>query len=141
VGTHAEIYNWPVNVFVAGFVGTPAMNFFRGRVEDEGLRFADFSLPFLPRLKTRLQPGQEVILGIRPEHITIGAEGPLRARVEQLEPWVTARTQIIHTRFDGGICVVRAGTEVLVWVGDFVSLRFDEERLHLFDAQTGGRLR
>ncbi len=141
VGTHGEIYNWPANVFVAGFVGTPAMNFFRGRVEDEELRFADFSLPFVPRLKSRLQPGQEVILGIRPEHIAIGAGGALRARVEEIEPWVTARAQIIRVRLDRSTCVVRAGIEVTVGVGDFVSLRFDEERLHLFDAQTGNRLR
>ena len=141
VGTQGEIYNWPVNVFVAGFVGTPAMNFFQGRVEDGGLRFADFSLPFLPRLKSRLLPDQEVILGIRPEHIAIGAEGPLRARVEEIQPWVTARAQIIRTRLDGSTCVVRAGAEVPVWVGDFVSLRFEKERLHLFDAQTGVRFR
>jgi len=151
VGTHAEIYNWPVNVFVAGFVGTPAMNFFQGRVEEGGLRFADFSLPFLPRLKRRLQPGQEVILGIRPEHIAIGAEGHLRARVEQIQPLVTERAQIVYARLPpvppkvgglgGSTCVVRAGGEVPVRVGDFVSLRFDEEWLHLFDAQTGNRLR
>ena len=141
VGTQGEIYNWPVNVFVAGFVGTPAMNFFRGRVENGGLRFADFSLPFLPRLKRMLQPGQEVILGIRPEHIAIGAEGPLPVRVEQMQPLVTKRAQIIRARLDGSTCVVRAGAEVPVWVGDFVSLRFDQERLHLFDAQTGKRLR
>jgi ABC-type sugar transport system ATPase subunit len=141
VGTHGEIYNWPVNVFVAGFVGTPAMNFFRGRVEDEGLRFADFSLPFLPRLKKRLQPGQEVTLGIRPEHIAIGGEGILRARVEKIEPLVTERAQIIHTQLNGSIFVVRVGEAVLVRPGDSVWLRFDEERVHLFDAQTGERLR
>ncbi len=140
VGTHGEIYNWPVNVFVAGFVGTPAMNFFRGRVEDGALRFADFSLPFLPRLRTRLHPGQEVILGVRPEHIAISAEGLLRARVEQIQPRVTQRVQIIRTRLDGGVCVVRAGVEVPVRPGDSVWLRFDEERLHLFDARTGSRL-
>lgn len=141
VGTQGEIYNWPVNVFVAGFVGTPAMNFFRGWVEDGGLCFADFSLPFLPRVKRRLWSGQEVILGIRPEHIAIGAEGPLRAEVEGIEPWVTKRAQIIRTRLDGSTCVVRAGEEVPVRLGDSVSLRFDEERLHLFDAQSGVRLR
>jgi multiple sugar transport system ATP-binding protein len=141
VGTHGEIYNWPVNVFVAGFVGTPAMNFFRGQVEEGGLRFADFSLPSVPRLKTRLYPGQEVILGIRPEHIAIGADGPLRAKVEEIESWVTERTQIIHVRLNGSICVVKAGAEVSVMAGDSVSLCFDEERLHLFDAQTGKRLR
>jgi multiple sugar transport system ATP-binding protein len=141
VGTQAEIYNWPANVFVAGFVGTPAMNFFRGRVEGEGLRFADFSLPFLPRLKTRLYPGQEVILGVRPEHITICTEGLLRAQVEEVEPWVTKRTQIIRIRLDGSTCIVRAGAEVPMRQGDFVTLRFDEERLHLFDAQSGVRLR
>jgi ABC-type sugar transport system ATPase subunit len=150
VGTHAELYNWPVNAFVAGFVGTPAMNFFRGRVEDEGLRFADFSLPFLPHLKARLHPGQEVILGIRPEHIAIGAEGHLRARVEQIQPLVTERAQIIYTRLPpvppkiggpgGSTCVVRAGEEVSVRIGDSVSLRFDQEWLHLFDAQSGKRL-
>ena len=140
VGTYGEIYNWPANVFVAGFVGTPTMNFFRGRVEDGGLRFPDFSLPFLPRLRTRLRPGREVILGIRPEHIAIGAEGPLRGRVEKIELLVTQRAQIIRTRLNGGTCVVRAGAEVPVWVGDFVSLRFDQERLHLFDAESGKRL-
>jgi multiple sugar transport system ATP-binding protein len=141
VGTQAEIYNWPANVFVASFVGTPAMNLFRGRVADEGLRFADFSLPFLPPLKRRLQSGQEVILGIRPEHITIGAEGPLRGKVEQIQPLVTERAQIIRARLGGSICVVRVGEEVLVRAGDFVSLRFDGERLHLFDARNGVRLR
>ena len=141
VGTYGEIYHWPVNVFVAGFVGTPAMNFFHGRVEDGGLRFADFTLPFLPRLRTRLHPGQEVILGIRPEHIAIGAEAPLRARVEQIQPLVTKRAQIVYTQLDGSTCVVRAGAEVLVSVGDFVSLRFDEERLHLFNARTEESLR
>jgi multiple sugar transport system ATP-binding protein len=141
VGTQAELYNWPVNVFVAGFVGTPSMNFFRGQVEGERLRFLGFSLPFLPRLKTRLQAGQEVVLGIRPEHIAIGAEGPLRARVEQIQPWVTARAQIIRARLEGSTCVIRVGEDALVEAGDFVSLCFDEERLHLFDAQTGERLR
>lgn len=140
VGTYGEIYNWPVNAFVAGFVGTPAMNFFRGRVEDKGLRFADFSLSFLPRLHSRLRPGQEVILGMRPEHIAIGTEGPWRARVEEIESWVTERAQIIHVRLDGGTCVIRAGVEVLVRPGDSVWLHFDEERLHLFDAQSGKRL-
>ena len=140
VGTHAELYNWPVNVFVAGFVGTPAMNFFQGWVEDGGVHFADFSLPFLPRVKRRLQLGQEVVLGIRPEHIAIAAEGHLRARVEHIEPWVTERAQIIRVRLDGSTCVIRAGEEVPARAGDFVSLLFDEERLHLFDAQTGKRL-
>ena len=150
VGTQREIYNWPGNVFVAGFVGTPTMNFFRGRVEEGGLRFADFRLPFLLRLKRRLHAGQEVILGIRPEHIAIGAEEPLRARVEQIQPLVTQRAQIIYARLPpvpsnfgglgGSTFVVRAGAEVLVSVGDSVSLRFDEERSHLFDAQTGKRL-
>ena len=140
VGTHAELYNWPVNVFVAGFVGTPAMNFFRGRVGEGVLRFADFSLPFLPRLKRGLQPSQEVILGIRPEHIAVSVEGHLRARVEQIQPLVTERAQIIYARLDESTCVVRAGEEVSVRVGDSVSLRFDEERLHLFDAQSEKRL-
>ena len=140
VGTQTEIYNWPVNIFVAGFVGTPAMNFFQGRVEEGGLHVADFSLDFVPRLKRKLQLGQEVILGIRPEHIAIGAEGPLAARVEQIEPWVTERAQVVRTRLNEGVCVVRVGAEAPVRVGDFVPLRFDEERLHLFDAETGKRL-
>jgi multiple sugar transport system ATP-binding protein len=141
VGTQSEIYNWPSNVFVAGFVGTPAMNFFHGEVEDGGLRFADFSLPFLPRLRTKLHPGQEVILGIRPEHIAIAAEGPLRASVEGIQPLVTQRAQVIHARLNGSTCLVRLGIEVPVKVGDSVSLRFDEERLHLFDGQSGERLK
>jgi ABC-type sugar transport system ATPase subunit len=140
VGTQREIYLWPANLFVAGFVGTPAMNFFRGQVQDGELRFADFSLPFVPRLRSRLELGQEVILGIRPEHIDVGSEGPPRASVERVELWVTARAQIIHARVGGTGCAIRVGEDVQVRPGDLITLRFHDERLHLFDAQSGQRL-
>ena len=138
VGTYAEIYNWPVNVFVAGFVGSPSMNFFRCVVEEGLLRHEAFSLP-LPRLRRPPRPGQKVILGVRPEHISIG-EGPLWAQVEMVQPLVSQRTQLVYARVGRSPCVAKVGADARVRAGDVVPLRFEEDRVHLFDARTEKRL-
>jgi len=71
VGTPLECYHEPANLFVAGFIGEPAMNFFEMRVEDDELVGEDFSYPLSPTTRETLGDSGEVTLGIRPEDIEV----------------------------------------------------------------------
>ena len=95
MGTPSDVYDRPANKFVAGFVGSPPMNFFPAFVEGEGELFfqmASFRLPVLPEHRAALAPyrGKEVVFGIRPEDINMGGgDGavhiPVTAKVDVLE--------------------------------------------------------
>jgi multiple sugar transport system ATP-binding protein len=95
VGAPMELYNKPVNVFVAGFIGSPAMNFMPARVEGDAVKlpFADVRLPSELHDRVRDAAGRQLIAGIRPEHFEdaklVGEARdrgtPFRAKVEVLE--------------------------------------------------------
>ena len=139
VGTYGEIYLRPANQFVAGFLGSPSMNFFPGRVTGDQIRCQDFVVP-LPSTRRLLREGQEVVLGIRPEHIALDDESPVRARVEMVELLFVERSQILYTRIGEFPCVAKVKSPRFVGRGDTVGLRFDETQLHLFDPETGVRI-
>ena len=82
IGAPAEVYERPANLFVAGFLGTPAMNFIEGTLDADG-RFVSPSL--MLQLDARGHAA-DVILGIRPEHILIGESGPFAGTVALTEP-------------------------------------------------------
>ena len=81
IGTPYELYFKPVNVFVAGFIGEPPMNFVRGRVEDGAIRFGETTLDLRPLVGTRAADyeGRGIVFGFRPEAVTLGErEGAFR---------------------------------------------------------------
>jgi len=128
IGTPAEVYEHPANAFVAQFIGTPPMNRLPATVTDGALRTTSFTLP----LRTPLADGRRVIVGIRPEHFTIG--GTIQATVDLVEP-------IGHE----SIVYASAGSEKLVAIfdphdaphtGDTIALGIDANRIHLFDAES-----
>jgi len=88
----ADIYRRPANIFVAGFVGSPRMNFIEGRLEGDGAvpTFVTdgHRLPLAGYVPTgRAEPGQPVTLGVRPEHLAIGEAGPCGGfKVDIVEP-------------------------------------------------------
>ncbi|MBO5958578.1 MAG: sn-glycerol-3-phosphate ABC transporter ATP-binding protein UgpC, partial [Lentisphaeria bacterium] len=98
VDTPLNIYDNPVNVFVAGFIGTPPMNIFPVRLEDrDGKLFFEagaLSVPMLPDWRSKLEPyaGKSIIFGVRPEDIgseqaeIFGSAATIRAKVEVMEP-------------------------------------------------------
>jgi multiple sugar transport system ATP-binding protein len=95
------LYDDPVNLFVAGFIGSPSMNFLPGRLEGETLRTPFGDVPLPGRLRSRLNGGGDVIVGIRPEHF---------------EDAAVAGTNAPGTRFQAKVAVVESmGSELYVY--------------------------
>jgi multiple sugar transport system ATP-binding protein len=138
-----QIYEKPVNLFVAGFLGNPAMNLFRGRVRDDGAAVEGEGgfLPIAPATGLR---GREIVVGARPEDVQrVGAPEArgsvhLTATVELVE--AIGNEAFIHARIGGWPLVVRSAPHNLPELGAQVSLHIAPERMHFFDAQSGERL-
>jgi inositol-phosphate transport system ATP-binding protein len=141
--TPTELYAHPVNSFVAGFIGSPPMNFIpadlAARNGELVVRAQDLELPLPPAQRPRGDaPGATV--GIRPEHIAIVApgEGQAAGEVYVVEP--VGREQIVDVQVGGRLLRVVAPPGYSGKIGDKIGLRFAPERLHLFDPQSGDRL-
>ena len=123
-----EIYSKPASLFVADFVGTYPMNFLDATATDGGLRFADGSLL---ALDLPLESGRPVRVGLRPEQLHVDPAGPLRMRVEVVEP--LGSDTLVHGRFGTDRLLVRVDPSTAVNADDVVSLTIAPEHLHLFD--------
>jgi multiple sugar transport system ATP-binding protein len=122
-----ELYREPANRFVAGFVGSPAMNFLPGDLV-RGLG----------------RPSADGILGVRPHEIIVvqGGAGDLDALVDVVEPRGSDLLVYLRlgSRGEGPEVKVIAPPETSIEAGKVVGLRFDRERLHWFDLASGKRL-
>ncbi|MBP0580745.1 sn-glycerol-3-phosphate ABC transporter ATP-binding protein UgpC [Labrys sp. LIt4] len=138
IGSPLQLYDRPANLFVAGFIGSPAMNFIKGRLEaspaprfvtDDGV---ELPVPAIP-------PGSEgrrVIYGIRPEHFSLG--GSLQARITVVEP-TGAETQVFAQLGEQRVLGVFR-ERVTAGSGEILALQPDLAAVHLFDAESGLRL-
>jgi ABC-type sugar transport system ATPase subunit len=136
IGAPIDVYRRPANRFVAGFVGSPAMNLLDGRVVDGGVEIVGKT-----RLEARdfggLQSGAAVTVGIRPHDMRRSAEGPLSIEVVLVE---TLGSHVhVHGRVGETTIVVAFEGHIGPAKGERLSLAVDE--LHLFDAKTGATLR
>ena len=147
VGSPLDLYNAPANRFVAGFIGSPAMNFLDAVVERPGrsgaLRLAG-GMPLAMRLDEGLAAGEAVSLGLRPEHLDLDAEGrgSLPAEVlltEQLGNETHAHLRPEGEAADAPALIAQLRGQVRLPPGARVGLRIDAEAAHVFDAQ--GRAR
>ena len=137
-GDPLTLYDAPVNTFVAGFIGSPAMNIIPGIAHRNGgggsIEFGQgVSLP-VPR-GARVTDGQEVLYGMRPEHCTVTSPGGLPADVVVVEP-TGADTQL-YCRFNGQEVTSLVRDRVECRPGERVSLTPDPARAHLFDRASG----
>ena len=134
IGSPLELYDNPANLFVAGFIGSPAMNFIPGRVNGGRISLSqgiDFPLPG----KAMLESNREVILGVRPEHLSVSSEG-LPAEVAVVEP-TGADTQIFCKLAGADVtAVVRERHEF--HPGEMI--RLAPQSTFLFDPASGARL-
>ena len=148
-GTPQQIYNDPANQFVASFIGSPPMNFIPVRLTQQDGRLlavldsgqARCELPL--GMAADEMDGREVILGIRPEQIALGAaEGNglpgIRAEVQVTEP--TGPDLLVFVTLNQTKVCCRLAPDVPCRVGDSLNLQFDPARVLLFDAASGERL-
>jgi multiple sugar transport system ATP-binding protein len=135
-GTPLELYDHPVNLFVAGFIGSPAMNMVEGVWERGGVRIGDAHVPVPGAL--RAQDGQQVLLGTRPEHLAPDDAGALAAQVEVIEP--TGADTMLMCTLGGQELVVVVRDRVTLRPGDTVRLTPAGDKLHVFDAGSGRSL-
>jgi multiple sugar transport system ATP-binding protein len=141
------LYDRPVNRFVAGFIGSPAMNFIAGTlVQDDGLRFraGDGCCDIAVTRGTEVLAAHAgaVVLGVRPENIRRSeADGAAHARLtlDLVEPM--GNELILYARSPANEVVARVAPGPIPAPGATIALRFDTENLHFFDAQTDQAIR
>jgi multiple sugar transport system ATP-binding protein len=136
VGSPLELYDRPANLFVAGFIGSPAMNFLSARYEIRnsmaGALLPDGTLIVLPS-RYVIAEGAPVTLGIRPEHVQMSpsSEGGLGATVDLIEP--TGFGIILHLGLHGLPFNVFTLDRDALAAGPTVTVAFPPQHLHLFD--------
>ncbi|TKT69680.1 sn-glycerol-3-phosphate ABC transporter ATP-binding protein UgpC [Aquamicrobium sp. LC103] len=137
IGAPLELYDRPNNLFVAGFIGSPAMNMLHGRLDtDDAARFVTSDGIALPVSRSPQEArGRELVYGVRPEGIVLG--GPIGMEVIVVEP-TGSESQVVAKLGAAEItCVFRE--RVTVRPGETLNVSIDPAAIHLFDAQTGIR--
>ena len=146
VGPPLELYRRPRNLFVARFLGNPAMNVVDVRAAPDALLWRELRLPLPPGLRAAPAPGAPLQLGVRPEHVhplrsrwrPALADAPrLAARVERVEP--AGDQNFVWLDAGGALLAARVEPEFTAAVGEALELAVDPAGLHLFDAR-GERL-
>jgi multiple sugar transport system ATP-binding protein len=134
-----ELYDHPVNVFVAGFIGSPAMNRFDGELASDGIRMGGITVRPSDAQMRAAQGHSQLVVGIRPEHVAIG-EGDLKLQVDLVEDLGSDFYVYGHlTEGAATNVIVRAGREH-PRPGEAIKIKPDAGQLHLFDAGTGQRV-
>jgi multiple sugar transport system ATP-binding protein len=140
VGTPQQLYDHPTNIFVAGFIGSPAMNFATTTTEGKDLMFGGAKLELTgdqARAADSRPQGSNVLIGFRPEHIelangTTGANAVrFPATVEVVE--YLGNEELIHAQAEGNEVVALLPSDKKVAVGDNVQFAVPMEKLHIFD--------
>ena len=139
-GTPQDIYDAPATMFVAGFIGSPSMNF----LDFNGTLSAGADAVSLNGFETRVpilrEAAQgELVFGVRPEHIHLSTDGAYRAEVLATEYLGT--TQIITLQTQNGEVKARIGADKQVKTGETVGLEFNERTITVFDKASGRALR
>jgi len=135
IGNPLELYDCPTNLFVAGFIGSPAMNFFHGRGSSAGLKMSDGTI--MPcRLSSYLQE-RDIVVGVRPEHFILSDSG-VEAELLTIEP-TGPETQLM-IRVAGRDALISFRERLNVAAGDQFNLRPMDDKIHVFDAASGNRI-
>jgi multiple sugar transport system ATP-binding protein len=137
------IYNRPKNLFVAGFIGSPSMNFLNGRLEGGRFSVDQTTIPLADYAFANPPQDSKVVLGIRPEHVAVGDDVrrmpvQLESEIEIVEPM--GSDTIAWTKVVGQPFTFRAASEVHLQPGQKVAIGFDPSRGSVFDAESGERI-
>ncbi|KJZ17946.1 ABC transporter ATP-binding protein [Loktanella sp. S4079] len=142
-GRPLDLYNRPCNIFVAGFIGSPKMNFLKGRVsQDDPARLAleTGETVQIPPTGFGQKPGAEVTLGIRPNHMTIAPDGPIHLTVKSVEQ-LGGEAYIYGVLQDGQSLTLHMPGQIGANIGEVLTLAPQSQEIHLFDTANGLSLR
>ena len=142
VGAPLDLYHNPANMFVAGFIGSPSMNFMDGKISGMSDKNVEFELDNTQKMQINCSPGEEmttgepVRVGVRPEHLELTENGDtkLQGEVFAVERLGGETYLYVNTEKNEELTVHAAGDKV-VGVGDFVSIGFAAKNCHLFNGQ------
>lgn len=141
IGAPLELYDRPKNLFVAGFIGSPAMNFIEGQVSaanGQPVVVSDDGVPLPVSIPpSQLQNGQRIVYGIRPEHISLG-DGGHTAHVSVIEPTGSETQAFMKLGNNPLVGVFRE--RIALHPGERLGIRLDPGKAHLFDKASGQRL-
>ena len=150
VGSPKEVYDFPENRFVGGFIGSPAMNFFEGTISNGNFLVDDktVSIPAETAavLKDLGYEGKPVALGIRPEHIHVNNEDLSGVPASEFEAEITVAEltgaeTILYAVYANQDFIARVDADTSIQAGDTATLAFDMSHVHFFDMETGERLK
>ncbi len=149
IGTPKQVYNYPDNMFVAGFIGTPPMNFLEGRIEGNHFAFGDEQLMLTEKQIEKLHKsgynGKKVLFGIRPEDVHI--EGPVKSmypnsstkvRVEVSE--LLGKDIIVYTTIGNKKFLGSFDSRFDLNIDDEIDFYFNMQKAHFFDYETKKRI-
>lgn len=150
VGSPKEVYENPENVFVGGFIGSPAMNFLNGTLNNGKFVIGDLAVSVpegkLKVLREQGYEGKELILGIRPEDlhdepvfIESSSDSVITAHIEVAE--LMGAEFMLYSQIGGQDIVARVDARTIVKAGDNLELAFDMNKVHFFDKDTEARIR
>lgn len=126
-GTPNEVYDLPKNIFVAGFLGSPQMNFFKGISHQLGIEIDGIIINFESEYREK-----QFTLGIRPEHIEITSENPdFMAQIEQTE--FLGHEQLIFCKIHNQTFCIRQDVKRSYLIGEEIPIRFRRGRMHFFN--------
>jgi multiple sugar transport system ATP-binding protein len=142
VGTPKEVYEHPNNIFVAGFIGSPAMNFTKAKVSDAHFIAGNMNIEASAKLKEVVAKNKlkdkDVIIGIRPEIMEdinfvpeSGKKSTITSKVEVAEPM--GNEVYLHVDIGGTLSIARVNPNTTADVGSMVTLAIDIDRIHIFD--------
>ena len=142
VGSPQDLYDHPVNIFVAGFIGSPSMNFATAKAEGKDLMLGSAKLELSgeqARAAETRPDGADVLIGFRPEHIELanGQETSavrFPAKVDVVE--YLGNEELIHAQAEGNEIVALLPSDRKVGVGDQVQLAVPMDKLHIFDPES-----
>jgi multiple sugar transport system ATP-binding protein len=143
VGTPMECYHEPVNLFVAGFIGSPSMNFLDVRLEGSTLVHDNFEYELSRGVAEELTDApRDLVLGVRPEHVRMagpGDENLVPTTVEVVEPM--GDESYVYFAVGDETYTANVDGDVEIEAGDRLKVVFPEEKIHLFDRASGDAVR
>ena len=138
-GTPMELYNHPANLFVGGFIGSPKMNFISTKIINKSSNGTEVDLfgsskLMIPKISNSASEGDEVSLGIRPEHLLVNQDGDASWEGKVFVVEKLGSGTFLYIEKDGEPLVVEAEGDSNIKVGDTLKVSFVGSRCHLFDS-------